>query len=102
MEEFRGTMVTGASDDLIEIEGEIREEFSAWDCRNGILTFSDGTLLDVAYDVNGLWRFNITYRGSLFDRKEEGSLTDDTNDKVFFKEGLNWIVFQDSPSVAYK
>ena len=29
------TIVTGASDDLIEIYGELREEFSDYDCSNG-------------------------------------------------------------------
>ncbi len=102
MEEIKRTMITGASDDLIEIEGEIREEFSAWDCTNGVITCSDGTFLNVNYDENGIWRFKVDFKGSLFERKEEGSVEEDTNDKVFFKEGLKWIVFQENPSVALK
>ena len=62
-----------------------------------MITCSDGTFLNVNYDENGIWRFKVDFKGSLFERKEE-----DTNDKVFFKEGLKWIVFQENPSVALK
>lgn len=30
---FEGTMITGASDDLIEIEGELVEEFDCFNCK---------------------------------------------------------------------
>lgn len=102
MEKIKGTMITGASDDLIEIEGEIREEFSAWECKNGVIACSDGTLLRVSYDENGIWRFRVDFKGCLFERKEEGSVNNDTNDEVFFKEGLNWIIFHEDPSVVTK
>ena len=45
-----GTVVTGASDDLIEISGELEEEFNTYDCLDGTMAFSDGTLLRVDYD----------------------------------------------------
>lgn len=47
--------VYGASDDLIEIEGDIRDEFTA---RDGInyLAFSNGTVLSIEYDRDGMWR----------------------------------------------
>ena len=51
--------IYGASDDLIEIEGDITEEFSFYD--NGysdtVLAFSDGTVVRVTYDHDGIWRF---------------------------------------------
>jgi len=37
--------VYGASDDLIEIKGDIREEFSRYDSEGDYLAFSDGTVL---------------------------------------------------------
>jgi hypothetical protein len=47
--------IYGASDDLIEVEGDIREEFYAVDGPN-YLAFSNGTLLSVVYDDDGMWR----------------------------------------------
>lgn len=88
-----GTMVTGASDDLIEIQGELYEEFDGYDCEKGIMAFSDGTLLSVKYDDDGIWRFGIIFKGSLFKEKIEGEIEKDTNDKVYFKQGLKWCIF---------
>jgi len=51
---IEGTMVTGASDDLIEIEGELYEEFNSFDCKDGVMALSDGTLLKVDYDEDGI------------------------------------------------
>lgn len=49
--------VFGASDDLIEVEGDIREEFNALsDDRANYLAFSDGTLLSIDYTRAGIWR----------------------------------------------
>jgi hypothetical protein len=94
-----GTMITGASDDLIEIEGELCEEFNAYNCSDGTMAFSDGTLLDVEYDNDGIWRFRVKYKGSLYDRKVEGSVSDDTNDEIYFKPGLKWCVFSSEMQV---
>lgn len=99
---FEGIMITGASDDLIEIEGEIVEEFNCFDCRRGTLACSDGTLLTVDYDKDGLWRFEIRFKGSLFEAKEEGCVDEDTNDKVFFKPGMKWVVFHEEALVAIR
>lgn len=90
------TKVTGASDDLIEIDGEIREEFNAYDCSNGRIAFSDGTLMSVNYDNGGIWRFNLLFKGSLYLGKEDGSVEEDTNDVIYFKEGLKWVIYTDN------
>jgi hypothetical protein len=55
--------VYGASDDLIEIEGDIREEFDTYDAEN-FLTFNDGTVLHVKYDDPGIWKVNRVQNGS--------------------------------------
>lgn len=95
-----GTVVTGASNDLIEIDGDLCEEFSAYDCNDGKMAFSDGTLLGVEYDNDGIWRFKVIFKGSCFDYKVEGSVNEDTNDEVHFKEGLTWAVFADEMDVV--
>lgn len=88
-----GTIVTGASDDLIEISGELQEEFNAYNCSDGTMAFSDGTMLTVDYDKDGIWRFKPVFKGSLFEKIETGSVEKDTNDEVYFKDGLKWCVF---------
>lgn len=49
--------VYGSSDDLIEVEGAIREEFEALGEDDGVLlVFSTGVVLRVAYSNQGVWR----------------------------------------------
>ena len=52
------TLVYGASDDLIELEGDLSEEFSAYDF-NGHLALSNGVLLSVRYSDGGYWRIAV-------------------------------------------
>ena len=92
------TKLTGASDDLIEIEGEIREEFSDYDCSNGRIAFSDGTLIGVNYSNEGIWRFNLIVKGSLYLGKEDGCVDEDTNDVIYFKEGIKWVIYTNKES----
>lgn len=87
--------VTGGSDDLIEIDGDIREEFNVSYKHedDGYLAFSDGTLLKVKYDENGIWRFKVISKGPLYDQKVEGIADEDTFDVVLFKEGIKWVLY---------
>ncbi len=58
--------VYGSSDDLIEVEGAIREEFTYLDGdgRDGdLLAFSDGTVLRIHYTAHGVWRITPIVRG---------------------------------------
>lgn len=51
--------VSGVGDDLIEIEGDLEVEFYVkFDQRraNIFLAFSDGSLLNIFYDDQGIWR----------------------------------------------
>lgn len=64
--ERMSTIVHGASDDLIEIDGDIREEFeflSNGDRDALYIGFSDGTVLQVRYDNQGCWRIERTIEG---------------------------------------
>ena len=92
--------ITGASDDLIEIDGDINEEFNSYDCNNGLLSVSDGTLLKVKYDEDGIWRFTPMYKGTAFKGHEFGDVEADTNDKVFLEGVIKWVVFTDEPQSA--
>lgn len=91
-----GLKVYGASDDLIELKGDITEEFNhyaAGDNDEGVyLAFSDGTVLKAFYDQDGLWRLTLVFKGSLYVEKIEGNVEEDQNDVVLFKDGIKWCV----------
>jgi hypothetical protein len=59
---IRNIYVWGCSDDLIEITGDIEEEFSG-DGHGDLVICSDGTVLEVVYDSEGNWRFLINELG---------------------------------------
>ena len=86
--------VDGASDDLIEIEGAIRDEISPSDENPAKLAFSDGTVLSVAYDKDGCWRVNRVAEGSAKMEKvdTEGPDTDNYSDRVTLTGDIRWMV----------
>lgn len=92
------TRIYGASDDLIEADGDVSGEHSQYgtdDAKSGVLlAFSDGTLLDVKYGKNdlGIWRVSLLRKGDLFDRIEECTDEDADvhSDVAHFKDGLKW------------
>lgn len=55
--------VYGVSDDLIEVEGDIREEFSNPEGKPGYFAFSDGTILAIFYSNEGTWRIQVLSTG---------------------------------------
>ncbi|MGE5681834.1 MAG: hypothetical protein ACM34K_13225 [Bacillota bacterium] len=59
--------VYGCSDDLIEIEGDIKEEFSKFGTSEDepcLLAFDNGTILKCFYDNDGIWRFKVISHGN--------------------------------------
>ena len=103
------TKIYGASDDLIEIEGQIREEFSGGNERSGdptadILAFSDGTLLEVLYDNDGIWRIKRLVAGACEFEHKAGDVEADTMDEAILRGDLRWVVkserTQDSPHIV--
>ena len=54
--------IYGCSDDLIEIEGDINEEFDVYNETPTYLLFSNGMIIKVDYD--GDWTFNIIKQGA--------------------------------------
>ncbi len=72
-----GTRVYGASDDLVEFDGEFRGEVGCYgtdDQERGVLVImSDGTMLEVKYGKGGagIWGVGLIKKGDLFDRIEQ-------------------------------
>lgn len=87
--------ITGASDDLIEIDGDISEEWNwyssdAQDSR--LIAVSDGTLLRVRYDEDGIWRFMPIVKGTAFAEHIVGDVEADTFDVIVLRGEVHWLV----------
>jgi len=90
--------IYGASDDLIEIEGDITEEFNPKDGERSLLAFSDGTLLQIQYGAGGnaFWRITPLIYGSAKYRKVEATDEDENYSDVVTLEGdIKWVVCGD-------
>jgi len=87
--------VFGVSDDLVEINGEIVEEFLYGGEGPLYLGFSDGTLLYIIYDAEGIWRINRRIAGSATYNKNECSMNGvDYSDRVTLdnRDDIKWVV----------
>lgn len=87
--------IYGASDDLIEIEGDIREEFTPKeDGEPEYLAFSDGTVLSILYTTDGFWRIQRLAVGTATYNKTEAidADTDDYSDEVVLSGDIKWVV----------
>lgn len=86
--------IYGVSDDLIEIDGDIREEFNHYNEDDPFyLAFSDGTALSINYNKDGFWRINRLAIGSAEYFKHEGMDEDgDYSDIVTLKGDIKWAV----------
>lgn len=85
-------MVTGASDDNIEVDGDICDEFQGGD-ETAYLAFSDGTVLSVRYTDEGLWRINRIRGGSAAYEHQDAEDPDGVyTDKVTLTGDLTWVV----------
>lgn len=89
------TKIYGASDDLIEVEGDVNAEGYGGDDYDSLMACSDGTVLVIKYGKPGaaIWAITVKIQGALFDRFETGTNEDAKiySDIVHFKDGLQWV-----------
>lgn len=86
--------ITGASDDLIEVTGDITEEWNPPldEADAGVLlAVSDGTLLRVVYDSDGIWRITRIIAGTAEYEKKEGDVEEDAFDVVTLIGDIKWV-----------
>jgi hypothetical protein len=89
--------ITGASDDLIEIDGDLSEEFGYSDHRNSsdnqgdLLGFSDGTLLRIRHDSEGVWRITRLKAGAATFALEQAD-HDGRTDTATLDGDVRWVV----------
>ena len=77
-------VIYGLSDDLIEVEGDIEEEFNpAYGSSTSRLCFSDGTILSIVY--GGMWKIELLNAGTAVYEKIYEAVEDDTRVKVMGK-----------------
>ena len=93
------TEIYGASDDLIEFEGDFRGEVGCYGTdeeeHSGVLVVvSDGTVLKVKYcgRVPGVWEVAPLRKGTLFDRIDHCDDEDAKrhSDTAVFRDGVKW------------
>lgn len=51
--------IFGCSDDLIEIQGTINEEFSLPPSEEAFIAISNGTVVRIKYNDHGVWRISL-------------------------------------------
>lgn len=89
--------ISGASDDLIEIGGDIREEFYAELGDDGgkrnYLAFSDGTILSIVYSDEGIWRIAPIHNGAAkFDLTQGTDADTDYTDHAVLEGDVCWVI----------
>ena len=91
--------VYGHSDDLIEVEGDIDEEFcpNLYDPENySFITVSDGSVWKIRYEDDGIWRIFSVVPGSSPFFIEQGAESDgDYSDARVLSDRVDWIVCGD-------
>ena len=94
--------IRGFSDDIVEIDGDIKQEFGHYDDENACyIAVSDGTVLRMQYMDNGFWRIQPLYIGSAsFDKHEGTNADDDYSDVVTLDGQFEWVVCGDAVALA--
>lgn len=85
--------VYGASDDLIEVEGDVYEEFSWLDSDPTYLGFSNGLVLRIEYSDSGVWRISPVVGADLVHIVQcpEGD-EDNYSDRATVEGDVAWVV----------
>jgi hypothetical protein len=85
--------VYGASDDVIEIDGDIAEEFYYTDNskRGDFLAFSDGTILRIVFGNDG-WRITPVFEGTSKLTIVQHADGEDGTDRAALDGDVAWVV----------
>jgi len=86
------TTVSGHSDDLIELDGAIYEEFNySFEEHGDLLAFSNGTVLRIV-NTRGVWRISLVAGDADIVQAREDD-TDNYTDRATVT-GAKWVVFE--------
>ena len=94
-------VIYGASDDLIEIDGDIREEFDI-DRGGPLLAFSDGTVVRIEWTRVGIWRIQPMVFGAGELTIVPAPVDDDENrtDRASLSGDIRWVLRGNDLKVA--
>lgn len=85
--------IYGASDDLIEIEGDLEEEFGAYDSGEMHIAVSTGLLATIAYTDAGFWRIAVLRHGTTNYILSQGrDNLRDPSDRLTIHGQVEWVV----------
>ncbi|BAH38848.1 hypothetical protein GAU_1806 [Gemmatimonas aurantiaca T-27] len=85
--------IYGASDDLVEIDGAISEEWNASDDERNYLAFSDGTVLSIEYGSKGCWEIRREKEGTAeYSHTPHDNDQTTYTDRVTLKGDIQWVV----------
>lgn len=87
--------IFGAADDLVEVEGDIIEEFAYQPegQEPGFIGTSDGTIMTIEYGAGGIWRINKLRDGRAQFTKVEGQDDEQHSDVVTLAGNIRWVIF---------
>ena len=74
------TKVYGASDDLIEFEGDFSGEVNHVSDGPCLLVLSDGTVAKIKYDDSGIWKISVLRKGEFYHSLE---ICEDSEAKIY-------------------
>jgi hypothetical protein len=80
-----GTLtIYGASDDLIDFEGDFEDEGNHYGDDPAYIHLDDGSVIKALYDRDGIWRFDPVKlaEGTTVKKHEKGSVEEDTPDRL--------------------
>lgn len=90
-------VITGWSDDIVEIDGGIYEEFDTSGTGKATVTCSNGVVLDIEFDRDrdGCWRIEAIENpeGVTIERAVAGPDNDDAlySDKAILGDDVTWV-----------
>ena len=87
--------ISGHSDDIVSVGGDLAEEFAHYDEETGYVFISDGTVLSVTYGEDGsFWRINRIHKGKAKYEKVEATNEDEAySDVVTLTGDIKWVGF---------
>lgn len=88
--------IYGASDDLIEVEGDVDEEFSALgddEGTGGLIVTNLGDVVQVAYDRHGIWRITPLAGSAVINHCLGDGEGSDYSDRCVIEGDVEWVVF---------
>ena len=87
--------VYGASDDLIEVEGDVTEEFNPVDGENDLLFFSTGDVLRIRYSDEGVWRIEAVTAPHVTITPAPENDEDNYSDRAVVAGEIAWVGHRD-------